>query len=219
MNKYRLIKQVFKDNQNATQAEKMSKYMRDQFPFYGIPSQLRKTLEKEIIKKEKKCRLIDWNFLDACWNDEHREMQYFVLDCLNAMHKILTFDDIPKLERFARTKQWWDTIDFLDKIIGNIAFVDDRIISLMTEWSKDDNIWLRRIAIDHQNNRGGFTDSKLLETVIINNLGSNEFFINKAIGWSLRSYSKVNNSWVKTFIDRHKDGLSALSIREASKYI
>ncbi len=219
MNKYRLIKQVFKDNQDVMHAEKMSKYMRDQFPFYGIPSPLRKTLEKEIIKKEKKCRQIDWDFLDECWNDEHREMQYFVLDCLNAMHKSLTFDDIPKLERFARTKQWWDTIDFLDKIIGNIAFVDDRIISLMTEWSKDDNIWLRRIAIDHQNNRGGFTDSKLLETVIINNLGSDEFFINKAIGWSLRSYSKVNDSWVKTFIDRHKDGLSALSIREASKYI
>jgi len=32
-----------------------------------------------------------------------------------------------------------------------------------------------------------------------------EFFINKAIGWSLRDYSKVNPKWVKDFIAENKN--------------
>ena len=84
---------------------------------------------------------------------------------------------------------------------------------------KRGRFWLRRIAIDHQLNRKEKTNKELLEKIIVNNLGSSEFFINKAIGWSLREYSKTNPAWVKNFINRYKDKLDKLSIREASKYI
>ena len=63
------------------------------------------------------------------------------------------------------------------------------------------------------------TNKELLEQIIVNNFGSEEFFINKAIGWSLREYSKTNPTWVKEFLDKYKDKLNKLSIREASKYI
>ena len=63
------------------------------------------------------------------------------------------------------------------------------------------------------------TDTDLLEKVILNNLGQSELFINKAIGWSLRNYSKVNPDWVEAFIDRYREQLSPLSIREGSKYL
>ena len=71
----------------------------------------------------------------------------------------------------------------------------------MLKWSVDDDFWLRRIAIDHQLTRKDKTDKELLKQIIINNLGSDEFFINKAIGWSLRDYSKTNSKWVKCFIE------------------
>ena len=111
------------------------------------------------------------------------------------------------------------TIDGLDRIVGNIAFEDDIINDLMLEWSKDKDFWVRRIAIDHQLCRKERTNTELLEKVIANNLGSNEFFINKAIGWSLRDYSKTNPEWVRTFIKKYRDKMDKLSIKEASKYI
>ena len=49
--------------------------------------------------------------------------------------------------------------------------------------------------------------------------GESEFFINKAIGWALRDYSKTNPQWVKDFIEKYKNNMASLSIREASKYI
>ncbi|MCG4944403.1 DNA alkylation repair protein [Enterocloster bolteae] len=53
----------------------------------------------------------------------------------------------------------------------------------------------------------------------MNNFGSSEFFINKAIGWSLRDYSRINPDWVREFVEEHKDRMDKLSIREASKYL
>jgi 3-methyladenine DNA glycosylase AlkD len=89
----------------------------------------------------------------------------------------------------------------------------------MVEWSKSENIWLKRVAIDFQQEYKEKTNIKLLEQIINNNLGSDEFFINKAIGWSLRDYSKINPEWVKKFLKKYEDRLSKLSIKEASKYI
>ena len=127
--------------------------------------------------------------------------------------------DVENILIYAKTKQWWDTIDFLDKIIGNIGLRDNRVNDLMIALSKCDDMWLRRLAIDHQNGRKEKTNSNLLEEIIVNNFGSKEFFINKAIGWALRDYSKVNPEWVRDFIVKHKDELDKLSIKEASKYI
>ncbi|ABP89669.1 DNA alkylation repair protein [Streptococcus suis A7] len=87
------------------------------------------------------------------------------------------------------------------------------------EWSLDNDFWLRRIAIDHQLLQKEKTDTKLLEQILINNLNQTEFFINKAIGWSLRDYSKTNPEWVRVFLTKYSSQMAGLSIREASKYI
>jgi 3-methyladenine DNA glycosylase AlkD len=44
-----------------------------------------------------------------------------------------------------------------------------------------------------------------------------EFFIQKAIGWSLRQYARTDPEWVLNFVDRHP--LMPLSKREALKHL
>ena len=75
----------------------------------------------------------------------------------------------------------------------------------MLEWSKDEDFRVRRIAIDHQLCRKQKTNSKLLEAILVNTFGSNEFFMNKVIGWSLRNYSKANSKLVKEFVEKYKE--------------
>lgn len=219
MDKYLELKNKFEANRDDDKAVPMAAYMRNQFIFYGLSSPKRKSLYNEFLKAEKKKKCIDWELLDKCYEDEHREFQYFVMDYLVGMQKFLTYDDVPHLLKYIKAKPWWDTIDNLDRIIGNIAFIDDRINDLMLEWSLNEDFWIRRIAIDHQHCRKSKTNSQLLEKIIVNNFGSSEFFINKAIGWSLRDYSKTNPDWVKHFIARYKDKMNKLSIKEASKYL
>ena len=219
MDKYSKIKQLFEQNRDEENAIKMSKYMRDLFKFYGIPTPVRKSLYKDLLKEEKAKKTIDWNFLDKCYEDDYREFQYLALDYIENMQKFLNYDDVPKLYKYIKSKQWWDTIDRFDRIAGNIAFKDDRINDLMLKWSKDEDFWLRRIAIDHQLGRKDKTNTKLLEQILINNFGSDEFFINKAIGWSLRDYSKTNPDWVKDFLNKYENKMNKISLKEAYKYI
>lgn len=219
MDKYNKIKQLFEQNRDEENAVKMSKYMRDMFKFYGLSTPIRKSFYKDLFKEEKERKFIDWKFLDKCYEDEYREFQYLVMDYLVTMQKYLTYDDVPKIYKYIKSKQWWDTIDGLDRIVGNIAFKDNRINDLMLEWSKNEDFWVRRIAIDHQLCRKEKTDTNLLKQIIVNNFGSNEFFINKAIGWSLRDYSKTNPEWVRNFVNKYRDKMNKLSIKEASKYI
>lgn len=215
--KYQELLVRFEEQANAEQASRMAAYMNNHFPFYGVQTPIRRTLYKDIIIADKKNGKIDWDLLNLVWSQEKRELHYFVCDYLKGLHKFLSYDDVPLILTFAKSNQWWDTIDHFDRILGNIY--DDRIPSLMLELSQSEDFWLRRIAIDHQLGRKDKTDTALLEEIITNNFGSKEFFINKAIGWSLRDYSKVNPDWVRDFVITYQEDLAPLSFREASKYI
>ena len=219
MDKYSLLKEVFEQEQNPEKAAAMSKYMKNKFVFYGIATPERKQLYKDFINTEKRTKVIDWKSLDKCYEDEHREFQYFVYDYLLAMKKYVSFEDIGKIRDYIVTKAWWDTTDFLCKVIGDVGLRDTKVKELMLDWSIDTDIWVRRAGILHQLAYKDKTDCELLEKIICNCFGSDEFFINKAIGWALREYSKTSSEWVKDFIDRHKDKMNSLSIKEASKYI
>lgn len=219
MNKLDEIRRTFEQLRNQEKARQMSEYMQNKFIFYGIPTPERRQAYKKVLRELKKTKNIDWEFLETCWIQAEREFQYFVLDYLKTLQLYLNFDDIPRIEQFVRSKQWWDTIDALDIMIGKIGLNDSRVDDLMLEWSTDEDFWARRIAIDHQLCRKEKTNTTLLEKIILNNFGSDEFFINKAIGWSLRDYSKTNPEWVRKFIERHRDRMASLSVREASKYI
>ncbi len=203
---------------NPEKAAPMSAYMRDQFSFLGIPTPERRKLSRDFLKAMSK-EVIDWDFVRKCWEQPEREFQYLAKDYLSKLKSALTAAEIPKLRELAVQKSWWDTVDGLDVIIGDIALRFPEVNETLLQWSKDENLWLRRIAIDHQLGRKDKTNTQLLEQIIINNFGEKEFFINKAIGWSLREYSKTNPDWVRAFIERHRNEMAALSIREASKYI
>ena len=219
MDKYTEVRKRFEENADPENAVKMAKYMRNRFIFYGIPTPKRKKLYRDFLKEEKRNKIIDWGFLDQCYDDEHREFQYLVTDYLSELNSLLTYDDIPAIRKYIDRKQWWDTIDSLDQVIGKIGLRDERVDALMLEWSTDEDFWVRRIAIDHQLLRKDKTNTVLLEKIIVNNFGSDEFFINKAIGWSLRDYSKTDSEWVRDFIERYRNRMDKLSIREAGKYI
>lgn len=216
---YEALLATLQQNADPDRATMMAAYMRNQFTYLGIPTPLRRQLAKPFIQQLKTRQDIDWTFIDRCWDDPCRELQYAALDYLNAIRLRLSPTDIPRLRQLAVSRSWWDTIDCLDRIIGSIALRHPAVNETLLAWSVDDNLWLRRIAIDHQLLRKQKTDTALLERILCNNLGQTEFFINKAIGWALRDYSKTNPDWVRDFIDRHRHGMSPLSIREASRYL
>ena len=207
------------ENRNELLAESMSKYMQDKFRFLGVRGATRTEIYKKYFPDARKTKTIDWDFVENCWNKEEREFQYVVVYYLKAMQKFLKREDILRLKYLIVTKSWWDTIDLLAKVVGSLIIRIKGYDQIMLEWSKDSNIWLRRVAILYQLSLKDKVDKQVLDEILVNNLGDSEFFINKAVGWALRDYSKYNPEWVREFIKKNKENMANLSIREASKYI
>ena len=213
------VMQLLDKEQNATKKEQMEAYMRHQFPFLGIQTPQRRALTKPFLYQYKTNDPIDWEAVMMLWNHPYREYQYVACDLLRRQKRRLCFADIEKLKILALNKSWWDTVDVIDVLIGEIGLNDPRVENVMLQWSQADSIWLRRIAIDHQRLYKEKTNKALLTQIIANNFHTDEFFINKAIGWSLREYSKTNPQFVQQFVADHQKELSALSYRESLKYI
>ena len=209
----------FEENRNELLAESMSKYMQDKFRFLGVRGATRTEIYKKYFPDARKTKTVDWDFVESCWNKEESEFQYVVVYYLKAMQKFLKREDISKLKYLIVTKSWWDTVDLLAKVVGSLVIRIEGYDQIMLEWSKDSNIWLKRVAILYQLSLKEKVDKQVLDKILVNNLGDSEFFINKAIGWALRDYSKFNPEWVREFLEKNKNDMVNLSLREASKYL
>jgi 3-methyladenine DNA glycosylase AlkD len=89
----------------------------------------------------------------------------------------------------------------------------------MGEWLVSDDLWLARTSILHQERWKADTDADILFGACLARAADPEFFLRKAIGWALRSYSYVDPTAVEQFVRDHDAELSGLSKREAMKAI
>ena len=213
------IIEKFEANRNEEQAGPMTAYMKNHFPFLGIKSPLRKQLLKEQFAEY---ALPDPEQLfEEVWklyDQPEREYQYAAIALLEKMKKYLTIEDLPALRQLIETKSWWDSVDSIaPKSVGDVVKLDREYgEKVMREWSKSDNMWTNRSAILHQLKFKQEMNTELLFEIIQQHSGSTEFFIQKAIGWSLREYAKTNPDLVKSFVEDHP--LKPLSKREALKH-
>jgi 3-methyladenine DNA glycosylase AlkD len=88
---------------------------------------------------------------------------------------------------------------------------------ILERWIAHPDMWLRRTAIICQLGHKGQTDWEMLSDFCLRRAHEKEFFIRKAVGWSLREYSKVEPARVADFAEAHRDILSGLSYREATR--
>lgn len=76
-------------------------------------------------------------------------------------------------------------------------------------------MWLNRSSILFQLGYKEKTGFELLKEICLKHQNSLDFFIQKAIGWSLREYAKTNSEGVKKFVA--VNNLKPLSKKEALK--
>ena len=103
-------------------------------------------------------------------------------------------------------------------VVGKFARVfPEQIKEKLKQWESHDSFWIRRACLIFQLRYRKETDLVLLQYFISRFKPEREFFIQKAIGWSLREVSKWNPTWVAEVVQAEQ--LTGLAKREASKYI
>ncbi len=213
------LKSLFEKNADPAQAAPMKKYMRDQFDYLGIKSPQVKLLLREHVTRHGLPTLeeIDEIALDL-WSLPQREFQYAAMSLMERLEKKLPKSSIKTLEFMITHRSWWDTVDNISHIVGvHFRRFPDVKEKYLAKWRVSKNIWLRRTAILFQLDYKKETDFDLLSKIIRENLDSDEFFINKAIGWALRQYAYTDAKAVKKFVKA--TDLHPLSRREAMKHL
>ncbi|XOV66949.1 MAG: DNA alkylation repair protein [Fluviicola sp.] len=210
----------FHEKADSNYGEKMSAYMKHKFVFFGIPSPIRNAIQRTWFAEVRASSIDRWELVDALWDCEQREYQYVAIDFLKRTPKRLIFvDDLPAIEHLITTKSWWDTVDLIaSNYLGwYLQKFPDRKEEVIEKWRYDSNMWLNRSCLIFQLKYKEETDFELLKSLVLQYQDVNEFFIQKAIGWALRQYSKYNADAVRDFVEEIE--LEGLARREAVKYL
>jgi 3-methyladenine DNA glycosylase AlkD len=202
-------------------AGSVAAYMRNQFPFLGIPAPTQRALARAAVAglpapAEEDLRTVAL----ACWQRDEREYQYFACDWLRAHVKVPGPGFLATLRTLITTKSWWDTVDPLaTRVVGGLVRRHPQLVGEMDAWSAEQDMWLVRTAILHQLNYGAETDAGRLFDYCTRQADHRDFFVRKAIGWALRQYARTEPEAVNRFVAANRDRLSPLSVREATKHL
>ena len=224
MKKEALIKKLraeLKAQADPEYAARMRDYLKSEMPLYGMRAgDMRKVFSLSFHRVEIDSFEEYEEVIQALWEGDYREERHAAIDFARRFKKFRTREALPLYELMIRTGAWWDLVDWIAvDLIGGLLRDDPSVAEVLMQWSRSDDMWLRRAAIICQVRFKELTDEELLFAIIKPSLEHKVFWIRKAIGWALREYGKVNPESVKGFVADHNDQLSGLSKREALKYV
>lgn len=215
------IQALFDANRNAYQAPRMTAYMKNLFPYYGLQKPVRAELQKSFIADTKNFKIEEVHLITRqLWALPEREMQYLAMDMLYANKRKWNDDTLDLFEELITTKSWWDTVDLLaSKMLGAYIRKDYKNYrTRVNAYMRSKDMWLNRTAIIHQLTYRSDIKLDILEAAILNVIHQKEFFLQKAIGWSLRQHAKTDPDYVQAFVSTH-NSMSNLAKREALKHL
>jgi 3-methyladenine DNA glycosylase AlkD len=216
---YTLVRDTFRAEGDPDIAQGQMAYMRHQFEFFGLKMPQWTARSKNIHQTHGLPQGEDLKQLvRRCFEDDHREMHYFALETVQKTMKTQPADFIDFLEELILTRSWWDTVDWINKLVGWHFQRYPALIPTVTErWMDSGNIWLQRVCLIFQLAYKEKTDTALLFGYVQRVADSKEFFLQKGAGWALRQYSRTNPAAVRAFVESNR--LAPLTRREAMRLI
>ncbi len=210
-----------RQNSNKELALPMENYMKNKFFYLGIKTNSRRAILKTNWENHKV--EVTTNFRSICWelfNKKEREFHQCAIDILvKEIKKKYVLEDILLIEKFLITNSWWDSVDTVAKYIlgGYLLQFPEETVKVVEHFSNSKNMWLNRSVLLFQLSYKEKTYFDLLKAECEKHKESKEFFIQKAIGWALRDYSRFNPIGVKEYVN--STNLKPLSQREALRNI
>jgi 3-methyladenine DNA glycosylase AlkD len=204
-----------------SRADAMAAYMRHMFEFLGLPAPVRRKQATAFMRSfagADEAVLLD--AADRLWGPEFpaREYTYVATDLLRAQWRQLTPASLGRLQSLVQTSSWWDSVDPLAHVIGVLVLNHRELRADMDRWLLDEDRWLVRVALLHQLGWKDAADTEWQFAACRARGGDEDFFIRKAIGWSLRDLARTFPEEVWSFLDQHGDDLSDMSVKEAGKH-
>lgn len=218
----RFVSDELQKRADPSTAMQMAAYMKTDTPFYGV----QKPNREPVLRAMHACFVPHSaaeyeSGIAALWRLPHREEKYAAIEFAIRHRRHIAPEALPLYERLIREGAWWDLVDpVAASLVGRVLLQHrSRVEAVMDAWIEDNDMWVRRAALLAHLKHKGQTDERRLFAHCLSLAGEKDFFIRKAIGWVLREYAKTAPEAVVAFLHAHRDSLSPLSLREASKHL
>lgn len=212
------IRAALRAESDTERAAGQQAYMKSAMPFFGVRVPRTREIARGCAKGESDASVL-LRAAEALWDAASRREERYASMALLAQRPLRGDSRVvPLIEHMTRTGQWWDYTDELAHRLAELHDTEPRETAILVRrWATDEDVWIRRVAILSQLGRRDRLDPGVLADTIAPNLGDDEFFIRKAIGWALREFARIDPDWVREYADTHR--LSPLSRREALKHL
>ncbi|MGD2103135.1 MAG: DNA alkylation repair protein [Acidimicrobiia bacterium] len=216
------VQQALRAAANPEKAEGMQAYMKTEMPFYGVQKPGRTEILRHLKREYAPADRDEYEkLIVSLWELPHREEKYLALAVAGAFGTLITPSSLPLYRRLIVEGAWWDLVDEVaTRMIRPLVFGSPgETWPVVDPWNRDEDMWLRRTSIICQVGAKERTDADRLFAFCTARLHEKEFFIRKAIGWALREYAKTDAEAVAAYAREHREEMSGLSYREATKHI
>ena len=216
------VQTALAERADPKKAAGMQAYMKTDMPFYGVQKPGRAGIFREIEARfAPKSHSGYLGMVDALWELPHREEKYLAQAVAAGFREFIVPDSMPFYRRFIVEGAWWDFVDEAATHLVRELVIHhpEATWPIVDSWIDHPDMWLRRAAIICQVGAKERTDATRLFDFCARRAHEREFFIRKGIGWALREYARTDPEAVAGFALAHRDDLSGLSFREATKHI
>lgn len=162
--------------------------------------------------------------MDKMWAIETFETRLAAIDMMKVYAKKGSSENALTI-----VDNWIDDIDtwglsdpLCQPCIGTLIHRDPSVEETLKKWQDSDNFWRRRCSVLPylylclKSNYKPEFDTRILEAVGPH-IDDEEFFVGKAAGWVLRELSKRNPDLVRQYMEKNRNRMTKLVLREGSK--
>lgn len=197
-------------------------YHKSELEFYGLRTPQLQTIWRELWPaRQAPSRSMALELQAELWGSGMYEETLSAIHLLSLVVKQLTTADLPLLHQHTRNCSGWGQLDFLAlRVLGPLALCHERsIYEPVFDWLEDGWLWTRRAAILIHliPGRSRRLAAEFAWPSLAARLHEREFFIRKAIGWTLREIGKHYPSEVAAFARQYRESMAALTLREGTR--
>ncbi len=222
------VRAALAERANPERAVHQQRYMKSALPYWGLASAEVRAALRPVFEAHPLPDADAWRATIAALWDEvtHREEWYAAIGLWrHRRYRAWARDPHPAsialLKHLVTTGAWWDVVDEIaSHCVGDLLRSAPEVMTpVLGGWAREENLWVRRVAIICQLGSKAGTDRALLTHAIEGSWDDPDFFARKAIGWALRQHSKTDAAWVRAYVAAHADRLPPLSRREALAWL
>jgi 3-methyladenine DNA glycosylase AlkD len=218
------LRKAYREAADAKHAEFHRAYHKSPLRFYGLRTPVARPLFRAVFPTRPRLERADaLRLAGALWASPWFEERSAAIGVLARVASDLRVSDLATLRRMTHGCHGWGLLDGLAvDVLGPLAIARGTpAFRHIRTWSKDRDLWTRRasVLVHVLPARRGVLAHGFAWPTFEELLPERDFFIRKAIGWTLRECAKKYPDRVRAFLRRVGSRASGLTRREASRHL